>query len=35
MDDPEGVGVGHRLADVLEDGHEPPPVGGRVRPLPE
>jgi hypothetical protein len=35
MDDPEGVGVGHRLADVLEDRYDSPPVGGRVRALPE
>ena len=35
MDDAVGVGVGDRLADLLEDGHEPAPVGGRVRPVRE
>ena len=31
----ERVGVRDRLADLLERWREPPPVGGRIRPLPE
>jgi hypothetical protein len=33
MDDPAGMGVGHRLADGLEDRQEPGPVGGGRGPL--
>ena len=35
VDHPPGVGIRHRLGDVLEDRQEPGQVGRRVRPAPE